>query len=1026
MPMKRSVLLSTALVLVSWLSALSQSALAQTLNVLERGPHHKVVQTLTPVQEPDGTWGVQTNTYTQLETGLHYADDAGQWQEAAAQFEIVPGAAVAKRTQHKVILAPNANTDDAVQLWMPDGRRLASRVLGLGYFDRATGRSVVIAELQDSAGALTSAKDQVIYLNAFKGVSADLRYTLTKAGLEQDVILNEQPPGPDKFGLAPESSQLQAITEFFPESKPRIESRVLKPRPAAHQGEQGEQPDAIEAPTDVAAGNNGGPADGLAEPEIIDDTIEFESMVIGPGRAFGLWEESDVGHPARGVAVRKSWLEIEGRTILYEEVSYEDLRPLLESLPASPQASVGAKARVFASANRRLPQVKSTRRDPTQVIQVAQLALSRRAVVVDYLTINSTQTNCFFKGDTTYYITGPVTLNGTATTFGSGSVIKFSNTNAPKLSLNTPIVWQGTPYRIVTLTGSDDASVGETVTSNPFTGYYATTALEINATVAGASATLQHLRIVRAQTAIAINGRSGHVLSHGQFVNCQTGIAPSSADFSVRNGLFHNVGNVFSGASSTARGEHLTVNTASWFNANLGTCYLTNSLLVNVTNSGSYSGINNSTASGSGVLQTAGQGAHYLAAGSPYRNAGSTAINSTLASDLKSLTTFPPILWTADFTADTTLAPQAQRDTDTPDLGYHYCPLDYVWTTLNLTNATLTLTNGVAVGIYGTKGTTLRAGAKFISEGTPANLNHLVRYQAVQEQPVVWGAIGATMSLLDLNTSTPPEVRLRFTDVALLADTTSKRYMLQNSGSRVNPLAVGDSQLRGACVDIYSTSGTGMTVALNNNLAQDCSLSFYQIATSGYYAFTLTCYNNLFLNGNVVFNNQISSPAWTARDNLFDGVSVGTGLYAITASHNAYRNATSLGGTNNLTLAACDYQTGPLGQFYYPTSGANLFLLIDAGSRTREAAGLYHFTVKTAVNTKEGADALATVDIGCHYVGVGSDNLPKDTEGDGLPDYLEDRDGDNVVDAGETDWQTYNSKNGLTGSPGLSVFTPLK
>jgi len=46
-----------------------------------------------------------------------------------------------------------------------------------------------------------------------------------------------------------------------------------------------------------------------------------------------------------------------------------------------------------------------------------------------------------------------------------------------------------------------------------------------------------------------------------------------------------------------------------------------------------------------------------------------------------------------------------------------------------------------------------------------------------------------------------------------------------------------------------------------------------------------------------------------------------------------------------------------------------------------------------------------------------------DTDGDGLPDYFEDRDGDGSVDAGETDWTASNS--GISGPAGLQVFTPL-
>ena len=49
---------------------------------------------------------------------------------------------------------------------------------------------------------------------------------------------------------------------------------------------------------------------------------------------------------------------------------------------------------------------------------------------------------------------------------------------------------------------------------------------------------------------------------------------------------------------------------------------------------------------------------------------------------------------------------------------------------------------------------------------------------------------------------------------------------------------------------------------------------------------------------------------------------------------------------------------------------------------------------------------------------------PLDTDGDGIPDYLEDRNGDGTTDDGETDWQTSNS--GVSGAGGLQVFTPFK
>src|SRR5258707_882435 len=83
--------------------------------------------------------------------------------------------------------------------------------------------------------------------------------------------------------------------------------------------------------------------------------------------------------------------------------------------------------------------------------------------------------------------------------------------------------------------------------------------------------------------------------------------------------------------------------------------------------------------------------------------------------------------------------PQAQRDTDTPDIGYHYDSLDYAVSTLALSNATINILPGTAVGIFATNinanyGIGLFYGAQLYSEGSPTNLNRIVRFNTVQEQ----------------------------------------------------------------------------------------------------------------------------------------------------------------------------------------------------------------------------------------------------------------------------------------------------
>src|SRR5262249_35568027 len=84
--------------------------------------------------------------------------------------------------------------------------------------------------------------------------------------------------------------------------------------------------------------------------------------------------------------------------------------------------------------------------------------------------------------------------------------------------------------------------------------------------------------------------------------------------------------------------------------------------------------------SAAGVFQVVGAGSYYLADQSTNRNAGTTNVDATLLADLQKKTTYPPLVYSnATIAVDTTFGPQAQRDTDAPDLGVHYDPIDWVF-----------------------------------------------------------------------------------------------------------------------------------------------------------------------------------------------------------------------------------------------------------------------------------------------------------------------------------------------------------
>jgi hypothetical protein len=111
---------------------------------------------------------------------------------------------------------------------------------------------------------------------------------------------------------------------------------------------------------------------------------------------------------------------------------------------------------------------------------------------------------------------------------------------------------------------------------------------------------------------------------------------------------------------------------------------------------------------------------------------------------VRQVTTYPPIMAGHLVTignTNLTLSPQASRDIDTPNLGYHYSVLDYTFGGVFVTNSTITLQTGTAIGLYSPTnggssyyGITLADASKFFSDGSATNLNRIIRYNMVQEQ----------------------------------------------------------------------------------------------------------------------------------------------------------------------------------------------------------------------------------------------------------------------------------------------------
>ncbi|MDX1952064.1 MAG: hypothetical protein SFY81_07750 [Verrucomicrobiota bacterium] len=971
-------------------------------HVADKGPHHRTMRATNEV-------GEVVSQYVHLGTGLNYwSEEEGKWLESDNEIELAENGAVFRKGPFNIIF--NANVNDVggtFDLLLPGNQRVVIQCIGLAYTEADTGRSVFIAELKDTQGELV-ARNTVLYPNCFEGVNADIRASVRVGAFESDVILREQLPSPDTFGLNPATTRLEVWHQVLENPNPPTTTRVI-------------------------ARNDGS--------EDIDHSVWFGSMFIGPGKAFTLEQAEAPLGMEKGLLVAKEWVGIEGMTFLIESLPIAEAVAELNGLPEPEQArNVDRKAvetqwASMKKGNRSKPlslgNVPATKKAKTFASINRGVEPSSPGYLIDYVLLSSA-TNFTFKGGTTYHVTGEVSLTQT-TTIEGGTVVKFTNYASfnPQIKIHGAVVCNTQPYHPAVFTSEDDDSVGEIISGSTGapSGYYA----YYNLLVMGPGTNAVELHDIRtkyAHNGIGIERAGTHRLWNIQSLSNSKGIHGASTDIHAHNVLLYsNYYGFEGGASTTFHAEHVTGHKLAYvFFPNSHTnsfLYLTNSLLVQITNSSVqvFSNYVQTASSGTGVFQETLAGGHYLAESSTHRNAGTTNITTYASALIQTNTTYPPIIITADFTADTTLAPQAQRDTDTPDLGYHYYPLDYVAGNRTLTN-TLTMNSGVAVGLYEEHGIKLEKDGIVSIRGTPANPVRLAGYNCVQELLTHISTNGHASLISSLGgTATLPQVgfNLRFAKLFALPGV--------SGGLPTRHLGGGNSPSSYSLLRDCEFYGGGLrhtkdtTVQMNNCLFENSNVSFSSEDGSVY----VYSYNCLFWNG--TFSMDDANSDWIFRDNLWVSSTIGGYSSSTNNTHNGYTSGLSLipgspGGTDKTNLVAT-FETGTLGRYYYPATGTSTSLtnLVNTGSRTAAAAGLYHFTTQTN-QTKEAA---TQVDIGYHYVAWNStNNIPFDTDGDGIPDYQEDRNGNGEYDVGETDWEDYNSLNGLTGNPGLEVFTPLQ
>jgi hypothetical protein len=908
------------------------------------------------IQGPNGQVIAKTHHYTELATGLNFQDPTtGQWTPSKEEIDILPdGSAVAANGQHRAYF-PADIYNGAIKLVTPDGLQLQSQPIGLSYDDGSN--TVLIAELTNSVGQLIGS-NQIIYTDAFVGVDADLLYTYTKAGLEQDVILDAQPPTPESYGLNPQTTRLQLVTEFFNPPQPAVTTTSL--------------PDQA----------------GLA---LTDDTLDFGMMKLIQGRAFLLGNNQTAGQ----VMVGKQWLSVNGRQFLVEEVPVAAIGNQLSQLPAAQISSFHAQSPLnIVSAKRLLPPPRFVKSTHPRPIQVARAGIPRRGFLLDYQAVNGSLTNYTFQGDTTYYISGSVDLYGT-NTFEGGTVLKYTNGASINIATGCGINWLGAPYRPVILTAMDDNSVGDTIsgsTGNP-TNDYAAYALSFNSV---GPFTLSNFRISYAANAIG-DYQTDLNLYDGQFVNDQFGVEGIYYANTLRNVLMTSVSNDFTSVSSSIDSQNSTFSGSAWLNPNANSASMSfeNCIFANVTNltSGSSStltGTNNgfyeSPAFGTNQktntfypFQTVGGGNYYLTTNCAFIGVGTANIDPTLLAYLATKTTYPPTVY-ADMTLTTNLnlSPTVPRDNSgTPSLGYHYDSLDYAFGFVFGTNATITINPGTDIGLFSTNGIGLygiglTTGAGLICQGLANDAIQMVEFNTVQECGTNWAEPTYAMVTDAFSGGPAAGISAVFTHWSVMAQDMPHGSFLSDDAVNFQNCEFSGGELQ--------ENGQGL-LNFTNCLFQRV---YAQIASEG----APTFQNNLFWNGTF----QLASATNALVDNnLFDHTIIspprrGQPAQTSNAGYNAYvTNCNTLTPVNPSDVILSNspaYETSWFGNYYLPTNSP----LLQAGSTNANLLGLYHFTTQT----NQIPEGTSVVDIGYHYVATDTNGIPLDSNGDGIPDYLED------------------------------------
>jgi hypothetical protein len=688
----------------------------------------------------------------------------------------------------------------------------------------------------------------------------------------------------------------------------------------------------------------------------------------------------------------------------------------------------------------------------TVVTQTATLTVDQGSGwPYDITTIGQRQDYTFRNG-VTYNITEPIQLYG-KTTIEAGAIIKFDyNYLYPTLIVMGTLQCTGTAYNPAVLTSVDDDTFGigeQDSTGSPQPIFTGVPFLDL--TFAG-NVSLSDLRFRNADMAVGAPCDARLELWDSQFVQCYAGVVNNfGGTDGFHNVLFAGCFDAVGGSTNAyaIEMEQVTADVSNiWDSAILPSrVALTNSIVFgNIGSTTGYSAQNVTVEPDASNFQGNGTGNYYLAAASSLRQSGTTNISTRLLMELSKKTTTQPVMipQLMNVSGNLTLFPQVARySTGAPDRGYYYDALDYTVAYMTVFG-TLTVEPGTAIGVrnepivggsrYTWWGLDLRENSSVVSHAMPNKPSIFTDTQLVQEQDEYSSSSLIVPDFEGLASDNAPTMDFRFTKFYAPAggfqvwggDWEFIYYgdNLASYNSLVN-WTMRDCELHGGrvslglpdpSIDLTQYYGAG-AVDWENNLFEGVNINLNPATwwDNGVVNFdeSLIARNNLFIGANWMALEPVPANAgnWTFSDNLFDGIDFQVdsaapldfdfnAYYPLPVSQELYNTMSSvlsltagdttalasatndLGGSHEVTLnCAPPYARGTFGNYYMAT----VTLLWQAGSQTAADAGLSQYTTFT---NQAKDTASEPVDIGLHYVAA-TNSLPLDSDGDGVPDYVE-------------------------------------